>query len=291
MDINKDGFFYFPSPHLITEARCVHRYPLKGVCECECVSVCVCMMRNTEVDRYIQNLMACDSDCATATTDPSQGSKELKKRIQNRKAQKAFRLRKEAKMMELEQKLNESEMIQSLLYDEVNKLKDENIVINKVYRQLNKFHQKSPPSSNDSNLTLQPKYDVAFPTMDEFYNTLIDNDSEHRYNDGHVSALQYNDEEGNTLLTVPATWKYLLDLHDKNLLSRINNSGNNTAITSTSTNTSSTTVVDDNYDYDENEMDIDLIMASLHGHEVCHGHGPAYKKSLIDQVIKYHRRR
>ncbi|KAK5959673.1 bZIP transcription factor PWA37_003036 [Arxiozyma heterogenica] len=251
-------------------------------------------MRNLEVDRYIQSLMTWDKDPATGATDLSERSKESKKKIQNRKAQKAFRLRKEAKMMELERKLNESEMIQSQLHEEVNKLKNENILINNVYRRLNNVHRKSPSlsPSNDSNSTSPPKYDVVFPTIGEFYNALIDNDSKHTNNHDQVSNLQYNDKDGNILLTIPATWKYLLDLHKKSSLAENNNnSSSSNSNNGAYNNTVTTSTSGDDGDWEENEMDIDLIMASLRGHEECHGHGPAYKKSLIDQVIKHHHRR
>lgn len=221
---------------------------------------------------YIQNMMKWDNDTKSSTANDSSSlaEKESRKRLQNRKAQKAFRLRKEAKMIELEQKLNESKMIQSKLYDKVNKLKDENILMSKMYRQLNKLNQSSLSYTSNS----KEKYDVVFPTMNEFYNSLIDTDSKLNSKNSQVVDLQYNDDDGNILLTVPATWKYLLDLHERESSLKTHNINNSTT----------TTLGNDD------EMDIDLIMSSLRGHEVCHGHGPAYKKSLIDQLVKYHRK-
>lgn len=193
--------------------------------------------------------------------------RELKKRIQNRKAQKAFRLRKEAKLQDLEAKLHEAEQIQNELSQQVDSLRRDNIEMNKMNRQLNKLGQEQGQIQGQSQGPEQEErreeemYRIRFPTSDEFYDRMIPRDSVNRH-DHPVSSLQYNDEHGNVLLTIPATWQYLLQIFQEQ---------------------------GDGDEYDD-DMNIEEIMASLRGHEMCHGHGAAYPKSLIDHLVAAHRR-
>lgn len=218
------------------------------------------------------------SGMANNTSPPQDGddaNREWKKKLQNRKAQKAFRLRKEAKLQDLEVKLQEAEQLQLQLAKEVDTLRRDNIEMNKINRHLYKQQPRSlslssqasqasltqslPPASASSNRTQdQEHFDVAFPSRDEFYDKLIAQDSKHRASNGHVSSLEYNDDSGNVLLTVPATWQYLSQIYQN---------------------------------MDDVDMDINTIMNSLRGHEMCHGHGAAYPKALVDQLVRLNTRR
>ncbi|CAL9729320.1 AP-1-like transcription factor Yap3p [Monosporozyma unispora] len=196
------------------------------------------------------NVISSSNDSSTMASPPTEDNKEWKKKLQNRKAQKAFRLRKEAKLQDLETKLQEAEQLQNELYKEVDTLRRDNIEMNKINRHLSKQQQQYHPHSE------QGHFDVAFPSKDEFYDILIAMDSKHRAGNKPVSSLQYNDDSGNILLTVPATWQYLLQIYQ---------------------------------DMDDNEMNVDAIMNSLRGHEMCHGHGAAYPKALVDQLVSLNR--
>ncbi|CAL9733799.1 AP-1-like transcription factor Yap3p [Monosporozyma servazzii] len=203
---------------------------------------------------------ATTSNNTTSPQDVDDGDKDWKKKLQNRKAQKAFRLRKEARLQELEVKLQEAEQLQVQLNKEVDTLRRDNIEMNKInrhlYKQQPRSHSLTSTPPLPSHTQDQEHFDVSFPSRDEFYDKLIAQDSKHRSSNGPVSSLEYNDNAGNVLLTVPATWQYLSQIYQN---------------------------------MDDADMDINAIMNSLRGHEMCHGHGAAYPKALIDQLVGLHR--
>lgn len=132
-----------------------------------------------------------------------------RKKAQNRAAQKAFRERKEAKMKDLEEKLQKSERSRQCLKNKLEDLQKLNIEMTAEKRQLllrgeNARELYSPGAAGDSN-----KY--TFPTEDEFYKSLIDNKKHHG---GFIGKKQYVDEAGKEVLTVAAAWEYLHSLSE-----------------------------------------------------------------------------
>lgn len=111
----------------------------------------------------------------------------------------------------------------------------------------NKLLLEKGGSSLPSKVLSDPLKDkFTFPTEDEFFSSIVSN---HGYPVKKLS-LHYQNEQGKKLLTVPATWEYLHRLSD------------------------------------EQDFDIYFVMENLKGKEVCHGHGPAYLKEVIDELVK-----
>ncbi|SSD59056.1 uncharacterized protein SCODWIG_00817 [Saccharomycodes ludwigii] len=189
-----------------------------------------------------------------------------RKKEQNRTAQKAFRERKEAKLKELEIKLKESEHHRESLLQEMEELKKKSLEISIE----NKLLLESGGDPLKSSLLLDHKHaKFTFPSKNEFSEYLVDLDKHHVDTVNELKTLKYDINQGQEeLLTVPATWEYLNDLlNEYEMNQSVCNSG-------TSDNNSNST------------FDIYYIMSELKGHEVCHGHGPAYYKSFINKLVE-----
>ncbi|SCU94757.1 LADA_0G10968g1_1 [Lachancea dasiensis] len=86
-----------------------------------------------------------------------------------------------------------------------------------------------------------------FPSQSEFLESAVES---------HVAPLELPlksvsyEHAGQRLLTLPATWEYLHDLSQ------------------------------------DEEFDVYYVMQNLKGLEVCHGLGPAYRKSVVDDLVR-----
>lgn len=189
-----------------------------------------------------------------------------KKRQQNRDAQRTFRQRKKLQLKTLETQLQKSKTIQNFLKDKVEQLrkqllKTQSTNRNLLKRQLEEVSTDNKSTNNavsendaiindNSNCDHIENHDlnlkVAFPTEDDFIQNQV-GDSIHT---GKRVKLEYAIENGDKLLTVPATWEYLQKEND------------------------------------EIEFDVIKVMQNLKGKEMCHGNGAAYPKNLIDNLIK-----
>lgn len=194
---------------------------------------------------------------------------EDKKKAQNRAAQKAFRERKEARLKELEIKLNESESNREILQREVEELRKLNKEIHAENRSLlqrndrdcfesvkNERFSNSVLDQNQNNSTPNTSHTqdtdgpFSFPQREQYYNSLMTdmNDIARKHGQEMENKI-YNDNEGQTILTIPATWQYLQKL-------------------------------------DHGDLDVIEVMQMLRGNEVCHGSGGAYPKAVIDSIIQ-----
>lgn len=86
----------------------------------------------------------------------------------------------------------------------------------------------------------------TFPTQRQFYDSL----TESKHGAFRNDQKRYLDDSGNEVLPLSAAWEYLHDLSQ------------------------------------QMDFDIYLVMQSLKGSEICHGHGAAYPRALIDQAVQ-----
>lgn len=179
-------------------------------------------------------------------SNPIEDASARKKKAQNRAAQRAFRERKEAKMKQLQEQLVTSERDKQSLLRQMEELRERNL---KMLTENHFLLQK-----NNSNLPTQSNSGLAsasrkfhFPSQSEFIESAIE---------GHEVPVKlplsstYYEHDGEELLTFPATWEYLHKLSEKE------------------------------------DFDVYSVMLNLKGHEVCHGYGPAYRKTVIDKLVK-----
>ncbi|CAI4063427.1 Yap3p SKDI_08G0330 [Saccharomyces kudriavzevii IFO 1802] len=182
------------------------------------------------------------------------GDFKAKKKAQNRAAQRAFRERKEARLRELQDKLMKSEKNRQSLLKEIKELRKVNTEINAENRLL--LRSGNEKCSND--LTNDTDHKYSFPTKDEFFTSMVlegklKNKNIHSSNENEVTPkrnAQYTEEAGRQVLTIPATWEYLHKLSE------------------------------------DRDFDVTYVMNKLQGQECCHTHGPAYKRTLIDLLVK-----
>ncbi|SMN18891.1 similar to Saccharomyces cerevisiae YHL009C YAP3 Basic leucine zipper (bZIP) transcription factor [Maudiozyma saulgeensis] len=185
-----------------------------------------------------------------------------KKKAQNRAAQRAFRERKQAKLDSLEHQLKESEANKEALQKEVDTLRKLNQEIHAENRTLLRKHDDNNNNMsnsinyNQNNFAGQYTEDqiieknIIHRTREDFYKDLMKQVKvATESNSETIQNKTYEDNDGNIIMTIPATWEYL----QKN--------------------------------YGE-DIDIIKVLKSLRGKEVCHGAGGAYPKVIIDEAIK-----
>lgn len=183
----------------------------------------------TEVNTPVQESLQGPSSVENTEWDDA---KERKK-AQNRAAQKAFRERKEIRLRELEEKLEESEENRRELTEKIKFLKQQNQQQSNMYYH-DGLHNISPQT-------------YTFPSQREFYDTLV---AKEIHGELKENEDRYLDDSGKETLPIAAAWEYLHDL------------------------------------LSHKDFDIYAVMQSLQGREVCHGHGAAYPKALIDRVVE-----
>lgn len=156
---------------------------------------------------------------------------KAKKKAQNRAAQKAFRERKEARMKELEDKLDESNERSKTLLREIDTLKMMNMEIHTenqfLRQQVNEFREDallnqnrgnnndngigpcqalSPPASSPG--APSPQFAYSFPTKDTFFKSLmVDKYGESCCTERYPEDVTKPDVK---ILTVNGTWEYIL---------------------------------------------------------------------------------
>ncbi|CUM46336.1 uncharacterized protein AC631_05827 [Debaryomyces fabryi] len=191
-----------------------------------------------------------EQDAILIAKDDSELNEEelqMKRKAQNRAAQRAFRERKETKLKELECKLAESEAEKRRLLSQLDLMKQQNVSI----LTENEFLKNK--SSSDQNLSNKAEdTNVIFPkNQKEFIYGLA---GTHEVNTDTINKVYDNPERpGTKLLAVGAVWDYL------QLKSQENEKYEN--------------------------LDILEIMSCLKGNERCHGYGPAYPLELVEQII------
>ncbi|CAI5759952.1 unnamed protein product [Candida verbasci] len=198
-----------------------------------------------------------EQDAILMSKDDSELNEEelqLKRKAQNRTAQRAFRERKETKLKELEAKLLKSEEERQKLMDQLEIIRKQNLSISSENEVL-----RSDPN-NLASLAMNNHHNnrinkFTFPkTQDDFIKGVIEG-TNHQYNNEENKNKIYDDKEGNKLLALGAVWDYLQ-------------------------------IKVEEFDLDFNSIDIKEVMNKLKGSEKCHGWGPAYDKTLVDQAIQ-----
>ena len=191
-----------------------------------------------------------EQDAMLIAKDDSELNEEelqMKRKAQNRAAQRAFRERKETKLKELECKLAESEEEKRRLLSQLNLAKQQNISILTENEYL-----KNKSSSEQNLVNKSDTMNVVFPkNQRDFIYGLAGN---HEVNNYTINKVYENPEvPGRKLLAVGAVWDYL------QLKSQESEKYEN--------------------------LDILEIMGCLKGNERCHGYGPAYPLELVEQVV------
>lgn len=192
-----------------------------------------------------------EQDAILIAKDDSELNEEelqMKRKAQNRAAQRAFRERKETKLKELECKLAESEEEKRRLLSQLNLAKQQNFSIlteNEYLKNRSSSEQNLVNKSDDTMNVILPK------NQRDFIYGLAGN---HQVNNDTINKVYENPEvPGKKLLAVGAVWDYL------QLKSQESEKYEN--------------------------LDILEIMGCLKGNERCHGYGPAYPLELVEQVV------
>lgn len=174
----------------------------------------------------------------------------IKKKAQNRLAQRAFRERKETKLKELENKLLQSEEERQKLLEKLDSIRLQYITVRTENNFLRSGESAAalPPASAAASLT-QPKF--SFPkTQSEFINEMV---GDHPVDPETINKVYENPQNtGSKVLAVGAVWDYLQ-------------------------------IKSENNGYEN--VDLAEVMQLLRGKERCHGYGPAYPLELVDQAI------
>ena len=191
-----------------------------------------------------------EQDAMLIAKDDSELNEEelqMKRKAQNRAAQRAFRERKETKLKELECKLAESEEEKRRLLSQLNLAKQQNISILTENEYL-----KNKSSSEQNLVNKSDTMNVVFPkNQRDFIYGLAGN---HEVNNYTINKVYENPEvPGRKLLAVGAVWDYL------QLKSQESEKYEN--------------------------LDILEIMGRLKRNERCHGYGPEYHFELVEQVV------
>lgn len=188
------------------------------------------------------------------TTDKNIDDETYERRkAQNRAAQRAFRERKEGKLRELTIKLQNAEKEREKLEIQLKQLREKNVKLgmeNQILLSGGSSSISISPVSDNRNDNIMFK----FPTKKEFINKSVDL-SQHDSSNSNIligQSYEINDEK---LLTISAIWDYLVEFKQLN---------------------------------EDVEINISKIMEELRGKEKCHGFGPAYKLSLVNEIIIRH---
>lgn len=224
----------------------------------------------------------------SANTELTEEELYQRRKAQNRAAQRAFRERKEGKLKELSGKLHDAEVEREKLEKQLNDLKQKNVLLDKE-NQLLQQQQKQMGASSDyhtSNSSSKSPLGSIMSNEDNsgmltnLTNASINkvltfkfpNTNKSQFIDGTIDWVKHGHDRNNTVLeanklgesyefneekvlTISAIWDYLVEFSELN---------------------------------DDLSLDIPGIMKNLRGNEVCHGFGPAYPISLVNEIILNH---
>ncbi|RLV83169.1 Fluconazole resistance protein 3 [Meyerozyma sp. JA9] len=187
-------------------------------------------------------------------TELSEKELQLKRKAQNRLAQRAFRERKETRMKELELKLTQSEDEKKRLLDQLDLIRKHHLSMqseNERLRSLASSSSTAEPAEPAESRSLG-SFSFAFPsTQEDFVHNLVGD--AHEIDTNNLNTVYENPQEpGEKILAVGAVWDYLVRMAE------------------------------------ESDKDIDVleIMEKLKGNERCHGYGPAYPLKLVQEVAE-----
>ncbi|CAK9441783.1 uncharacterized protein LODBEIA_P56510 [Lodderomyces beijingensis] len=176
---------------------------------------------------------------------------QLKRKAQNRAAQRAFRERKETKLKELEAKLLQSEGERQRLMEELDNISKQNLSITTENEILKTSDNSNLMTLSNSN---NPVTKFDFPQTQDAFIAEILRGNEHHLKPAYINKV-YDDSQGKKLLALGAVWDYLqIKAEEANL--------------------------------DSSSIDFVQVMEKLRGNEKCHGYGPAYTLESVDQAIR-----
>ena len=207
---------------------------------------------NAQSDTQIKG----DSDENASRSGDSNSNEEedimVKRKAQNRAAQRAFRERKEQRVRELEQKLGESEKEKVRLASENERLKKENTVISTENQVLMATTEKGGFSREPSG-PLRANFPVH-----KFTNMLL---ADHSASEGNATSqndfgpsyVVYEKRAGDVMLGAGAVWEQIMQ------------------------------------EPDSDEIDIERVMEFLMGKERCDGFGPVFSLNDVKAGIAHAR--
>lgn len=170
----------------------------------------------------------------------------IKKKAQNRLAQRAFRERKELKLKELELLLLQSEEERQQLLDKLNEIKVQFNTLQNENQRLRSYSRGTNSVSEGSTF--------LFPeSQKDFVDEMI---TDKRHDMSHAQVNKVYEEPqapGRKVLGVGALWDYLLIKREE-----------------------------EQYE----NLDLIEVMQLLKGTEVCHGYGPAYPLNVVEDALK-----
>lgn len=170
----------------------------------------------------------------------------IKKRAQNRLAQRAFRERKEQKLKELEDKLLRSEEERQKLLEKLEEIKGRYISM-RTENQFLRLGPEVPRSDGAESKFIFPK------SQQEFVNEMVVGQN-HEMTKANINKI-YDEPQnpGRKVLAVGAVWDYLQIKREE-----------------------------EQYE----NVDMFEVMQLLKGNEACHGYGPAYPLDLVEAALR-----
>lgn len=170
----------------------------------------------------------------------------IKRKAQNRVAQRAFRERKESKLRELESKLLESEDERQKLREQLEEIKAHYISM----RTENELLRSNPESLGNTSLDMSK---FTFPKSQEAFVEQMMVGQNHEMNAATIDKIYEEPlHPGRKVLAVGAVWDYLQ-------------------------------IKKEEEEYEN--VDLIEVMQLLKGREVCHGYGPAYPLDCVEQTL------
>lgn len=181
----------------------------------------------------------------------------IKKKAQNRLAQRAFRERKEFKLKELENKLLQSEEERQKLLEKLDEIKLQFISV----RTENRFLRSTEPSSGPRGFggAVESSSFVFPQSQQEFISEMV-GETNHNVNQETINKVYEEPQNpGRKVLAIGAVWDYLQIKAEEEEFENV---------------------------------DMMEVMSLLKGNEACHGYGPAYPLDMVEsalcQVAGYH---
>lgn len=196
-----------------------------------------------------------DNDDANFRSGDSNSNEEedivVKRKAQNRAAQRAFRERKEQRVRDLEQRLGESEREKVRLASENERLKKENTVISTENQVL---MATTTDRSGVANPVSRAPLRAQFP-VHKFTTALLAEHDPKPLPTDRPSFVVYEKHMGDTMLGSGAVWEQIMEAP--------------------------------NHD----EVDIEFVMEFLKGKEICDGFGPVFRLEDVKMGIMLSRGR
>lgn len=173
----------------------------------------------------------------------------IKKKAQNRLAQRAFRQRKEMKLKELEMMLLQSEEERQQLMEKFNQVK---VQFSSLQSENNRLRSLSRSSSNGNASVLEGGAFTFPESQEDFVDKMISNKA-HDMSRAQVNKVyDLPQVPGRKVLGVGALWDYLLIKREEEQFENV---------------------------------DLLEVMQLLKGSEVCHGYGPAYPLDIVENAL------